>query len=132
MKNLIICGMLICLFSACLEKIDTSKINNTKWELSELPGMTLPANGKATLNFGDSLQVGGKSFCNSYGGKVEVVDNKLAFKNIFGTKMFCEQTDAAERSYLSALNQVNGAKIDNDMLYLLSDNKTLLVFKKTN
>jgi len=132
MKNLFICGMLICLFSACLEKIDTSKLKNTNWELSSLPEMELPTNAKATLNFGDSLNVTGKSFCNNYGGKVELIDNKVAFKNIFGTKMLCMQNDAAERAYLSALNQVNGAKLENDQLHLLTDGKTVLVFKRAN
>jgi len=130
MKNLLICGLIVCLFSSCLEKIDQKKLANTKWELTELPGLTLPASAKATLNFGDSLRISGKSFCNSYGGQAEIVDNKITLKNIFGTKMFCQETNAAESAYLQALNQVNGAKIENNELHLLNGNQKLIVFRK--
>jgi len=132
MKNLFFLGLIVCFLSSCIEKIDTKALTNTKWELSELPGTTLPTTAKATLNIADSLKIGGKSFCNSYGGRGEVKDNKLALKNIFGTKMFCEDTDAAERAYLQALNQVDNAKIVDGKLHLLAAGKTLLVFTKVN
>ncbi|ARS38564.1 hypothetical protein CA265_02255 [Sphingobacteriaceae bacterium GW460-11-11-14-LB5] len=132
MKHLIFCGMLILLLSSCKEKLDPASFTNTKWELSELPGLTLPTAAKATLNFADSLRISGKSFCNNYGGQGEIADNKITVKNVFGTKMFCQETDAAERAYLHALNQVNSAKITDNKLYLLNGDKTLLVFTKTN
>lgn len=132
MKNLIFIGLVLLLFSSCKEKIDPAKFTNTHWELTELPGLTLPAAAKATLNFADSLKLSGKSFCNSYGGQAEVADNKISVKNVFSTKMFCQETDAAERAYLHALNQVNGAKVTDNKLYLLNGDKTLLVFTKTN
>lgn len=130
MKNLLICCLVVCLFSACLEKFDQNKLTQTKWELTELPGLTLPTTAKATLNFGDSLKVTGKSFCNNYGGKAEVVDNKIMLKNLFSTKMFCQETDAAERAYLQAINQVNAAKIENNQLTLSNGTQKLLVFRK--
>lgn len=132
MKNLIFIGLVLLLFSSCKEKIDPSKFTNTQWELTELPGLTLPAAAKATLNFADSLKLSGKSFCNNYGGRAEIADNKISLKNVFGTKMFCQETDAAERAYLHALNQVNSAKLTDNKLYLLNGDKTLLVFTKTN
>ncbi|WP_162799976.1 META domain-containing protein [Pedobacter jeongneungensis] len=132
MKQLIFCGMLLFLLSSCKEKLDPASFTNTKWELTELPGLTLPASAKATLNFADSLKISGKSFCNSYGGQAEITDNKITVKNVFGTRMFCQETDAAERSYLHSLNQVNGAKVKENKLYLLNGDKTLLVFTKTN
>ncbi|WP_293311847.1 META domain-containing protein [Pedobacter sp. UBA5917] len=132
MKKLILCAVLLFLLGSCKEKLDPASFTNTKWELTELPGLTLPASAKATLNFADSLKISGKSFCNGYGGRAEIADNKITVKNVFGTKMFCQETDAAERSYLHALNQVNGAKLTDNKLYLLNGDKTLLVFTKTN
>ncbi|WP_145856320.1 META domain-containing protein [Pedobacter suwonensis] len=132
MKNLIYCGILILLLSSCKEKLDPAKFTNTKWELISLPGLTLPSNAKATLNFADSLKFSGKSFCNSYGGQGEITDHKINVKNVFSTKMFCQETEAAERAYLHALNQVNNAKIADDKLQLLNGDKTLMVFTKTN
>lgn len=132
MKNLIYCGILILLLSSCKEKLDPASFTNTKWELTSLPGVTLPSTAKATLNFADSLKISGKSFCNNYGGQAEIADQKITVKNVFGTKMFCQETDAAERAYLHALNQVNGAKIADNKLQLLNGDKTLMVFTKTN
>lgn len=132
MKQLFIFGLLICLFSSCLEKINPDELKNTKWELTELPGLTLPTTAKATLNFADSLKVTGKSFCNNYGGQAEIADNKIIVKNVFGTRMFCQETDAAERFYLQTLNQVNAAKIADGKLILLNGDKTILIFKKSN
>nr|WP_315422640.1 META domain-containing protein [uncultured Pedobacter sp.] len=132
MKHLIYCGMLILLLSSCKEKLDPASFTNTKWELTELPGLTLPSTAKATLNFADSLKISGKSFCNNYGGQGEIADHKITVKNVFSTKMFCQETDAAERAYLHALNQVNNAKIADNKLYLLNGDKTLMVFSKTN
>ncbi|WP_293789387.1 META domain-containing protein [uncultured Pedobacter sp.] len=132
MKNLIYCGILILFLSACKEKLDPSSFTNNKWELTSLPGLTLPSTAKATLNFADSLKISGKSFCNSYGGQAAITDNKITVKNVFSTKMFCQGTDAAERAYLHALNQVNSAKITDNKLHLLNGDKTLMVFTKTN
>lgn len=130
MKNLFVYGIIICLFSSCLENNDPKKLTNTKWELIELPGLTLPATTKATLFFADSLKISGKSFCNSYGGKVEVKDQKIVLKDIISTRMFCQETDAAERAYVQAINQVTDAKINENELQLLNGDKKLLVFKK--
>jgi heat shock protein HslJ len=132
MKNLIYCGILILLFSSCKEKLDPESFTNTKWELTTLPGLTLPSTAKATLNFADSLKISGKSFCNNYGGQAEIADRTITVKNVFSTKMFCQETDAAERAYLHALNQVNGAKIADNKLHLLNGDKTIMVFTKTN
>ncbi|MBC7418900.1 MAG: META domain-containing protein [Pedobacter sp.] len=65
------------------------QLKNTKWELTSLPGNMLPTAVKATLNFGDSLKVNGKSFCNSYGGQAELMNGKFELKNVFSTKMYC-------------------------------------------
>ena len=46
--------------------------------------------------------------------------------------MFCQETDAAERAYVQAINQVNQAKVTDGKLTLLNDEKVLLVFKKAD
>lgn len=132
MKNLLISFIITCLFSSCLEKINPETLSNTHWELTDLVGKTLPQSAKATLNFGDSLKVNGKSFCNNYGGQVEISKDKVSLKNIFGTKMFCQETSAKEQAFLSALNETNKAKITDNKLYLLNGDQTLLIFTKVN
>ena len=132
MKNLLICGLLICLLSSCLEKLDPDTLKNTKWELTELKGKMLPVSAKATLNFNDSLRVSGKSFCNNYGGQAEITADKASLKNIFGTKMFCQETAAEENAFLSALSETNNAKMAGEKLELLKGEQVLLVFTKVN
>lgn len=132
MKNTIILALIVCLFSSCLEKIDPKSLTNTKWELTELAGKTLPTSAKATLNFADSLKISGKSFCNNYGGQAEIVNNKVSLKNVFSTKMFCQETASEENAYLNALNETNSAKMVDGKLHLLKGEETLLVFTKVN
>lgn len=132
MKYTFLLAMIVCLFSSCLEKFDANQLNNTHWVLKELKGTTLPTESKATLNFAEGLKVSGKSFCNNYGGIATVTDGKIALKNLFSTKMMCMNTDAAERAYLGAINQVNSAKIENNELILSKDKETLLIFEKSN
>ncbi|MCX2575545.1 META domain-containing protein [Pedobacter sandarakinus] len=132
MKNVFFCLLIISLLSSCLEKFNPKDIENTRWELKELPGLKLPENTKATLNFGDSLKLSGKSFCNSYGGQAVADKESITLKNIYGTKMFCQDSDAAERAYLQAMNQVNMAKVSGDELQLFHGTKKLLVFNRVN
>ncbi|MFC4212728.1 META domain-containing protein [Pedobacter lithocola] len=132
MKNTIILGLIICCFTSCLEKINPASLTNTKWELSELTGKKLPISAKATLNFGDSLKVTGKSFCNNYGGEAEIVDDKVIVKNVYGTRMMCQGTDSEERAFLNALKETDHAKMTDGKLQLLKGEQTLLVFTKVN
>jgi heat shock protein HslJ len=46
--------------------------------------------------------------------------------------MFCQETATAENTYLTALNQVNAAKLNGGKLQLLNGDKTLLVFTQSN
>lgn len=132
MKNLLICSVLLCFLSSCLEKLNPESLKNTKWELTEMTGKTLPSSVKATLNFNDSLRVSGKSFCNSYGGELDLKGEETRLKNVYSTKMFCEQTASAENDFLKALNETDQAKIVNGKLQLLKGDQTLLIFNKIN
>ncbi|KQR70746.1 META domain-containing protein [Pedobacter sp. Leaf176] len=130
MKNLLICGILLCFLSSCFDKFTPETLKNTKWELTEMTGKTLPTSAKATLNFNDSLRVSGKSFCNSYGGELDLKDDQTKLKNVYSTKMFCEATASAENTFLTALNETDHAKIVNGKLQLLKGGQTILIFSK--
>lgn len=132
MRHIIILAIIVCFFSSCLEKIDPKSLTNTNWQLSELTGKTLPPNAKATLNFAEDLKFSGKSFCNNYGGQAVIVNNKVSLKNVFGTKMFCQETASEENAFLSALNETTSAKMVDGKLHLLKGEETILVFAKVN
>ncbi|PST84080.1 hypothetical protein C7T94_04915 [Pedobacter yulinensis] len=131
MKNYLYVLFLACLLGSCLEKVDLASLNGSKWELTELPGKTLPANGKGTLNI-DGNKIGGKAFCNGFGGSVEVTGNKIRIGEIISTKMFCEQLSEFEQAYISALERANTVKMEGAKLVLSDDGQKLLVFSKTN
>ena len=140
MRNLLIFGLVICLGSACSDKMNSNKsgitnasqLANTKWELTKLTGSTLTTEAKATLQFTDSLTISGKSFCNSYGGQAMMKEGKLAFDKVFSTKMYCQDVADAENAYLKALNESTAAQIKNSTLILSNGAKELLVFKKVD
>ena len=140
MRNLLIFGFIICLASACSDKmnpnksdtVNASQLANTKWELIKLGGLKLPVEAKATLQFTDSLIISGKSFCNNYGGQAMVNDGKLAFDKVFSTKMFCQDVADAENTYLKALNEATMAQVKNSTLVLSNGAKELLVYKKVD
>jgi len=132
MRHIIILGIIICLFSSCLEKIDPKSLTNTNWQLTELTGKTLPANAMATLNFAEDLKFSGKSFCNNYGGQAVIENKKVSLKNVFGTKMFCQETASEENAFLSALNETTSAKMVDGKLHLLKGEETILIFTKIN
>ncbi|MDQ7948556.1 MAG: META domain-containing protein, partial [Pedobacter sp.] len=89
MKKVILVSIVILGLLGCSKKLDIATLANTKWTLSEWPGKELPANAEATLNFGADSGIGGKSFCNTFGGKGVMTGDQVKFEQIFGTKMFC-------------------------------------------
>lgn len=132
MKNILFALVLILGLSSCAKDLDTAIKTNSKWILTEWPGKSLPTSAQATLNINDGNKIGGKSFCNSYGGTASFNGNALQFSQIFGTKMYCNEIADAEVKFLSDLEAVNSGKVDGDKLSLLKDGVVVMVFSKTD
>lgn len=109
----------------------STNVAGTKWTLTEWPGQTLPAKEKATLNFGADQQIGGKSFCNTFGGRSTINGNQIKIEEIFGTMMFCENVAKAENAYTDGLKAINTFRIVEGKLQLLKDGQVMMVFSKT-
>lgn len=130
MKRLFLGLILVIALQACSKKVTTGSVASTKWTLSEWTGQTLPSKEKATLNFGADNQIGGRSFCNTFGGKTTITGNTIKIEEIFGTMMFCESVAQAEKNYTDGLKEVNSFKIVDGKLQLLKDDKVMMVFTK--
>jgi heat shock protein HslJ len=130
MKKVILLLIVTLAMQACSKRLDSASLVNTKWELSEWPGRTLPVGGQATLNFDADNKIGGKSFCNSYGGNSAISDNTVKFEQIFSTKMFCSEFSAAETNYHADLLTINSLKMEGSKLQLLKDGQVVMVFVK--
>lgn len=131
MKRIIIALFVIVALQACTKDLSLIKEKDTKWELTRWPGKTLPTTAKATLNVSGGNKIGGKSFCNSYGGNAVINGNAVQFSNIFGTKMYCEAVGKAENQYYSDLQKVTAGKVSGNRLYLYQNETLVMVFVKT-
>jgi len=131
MKKIMIALLVVLALQACTKDLKLITEKDTKWELSEWPGKTLPTAAKATLNISGGNKIGGKSFCNSYGGNAVINGNAIQFSKIFGTKMYCEAVGDAENKYYADLEKVTAGKVSGNKLYLYKDETLLLVFSKT-
>jgi heat shock protein HslJ len=64
-------------------------------------------------------QVGGSAACNSYGGRLAVVDGRFSIDDVMSTAMGCDaQLMAAEAAYLGALELVDAIEVEDDELVL--------------
>ncbi len=130
MKKLLLTLMIAIALQACSSKLDLNAINNSKWVLSEWPGRTLPVNAQATLNFDAERKIGGKSFCNSYGGMSTITSESAKFEQIFSTKMFCSEFSDAENKFQADLLTINSIKVEGNKLKLLKDGQLVMAFDK--
>lgn len=130
MKKIIFALFVVFALQACTKDLTLIKQKDTKWELTRWPGKTLPAKAKATLNITNGSKIGGKSFCNSYGGNAVINGNAIQFSKIFGTQMYCEPFAKAEHAYYADLEKVTAGKVSGNRLYLYQNETLLLVFTR--
>lgn len=130
MKKLMMIFLVVFTLQACTKDLSLIKQQDTKWELAQWPGKTLPTTAKATLNITGGNKIGGKSFCNTYGGSAVINGNAIQFSKIFGTQMYCEPVGDAERKYYADLEKVTAGKVSGSKLYLYQNETLLLVFSR--
>ena len=130
MKRIIIILLAFVTLQSCTKDLSNLKQGDTRWELARWPGKTLPTAAKATLNISEGNKIGGKSFCNSYGGSAVINGNAIQFSKIFGTKMYCEAVGDAENKYYADLEKVTAGNISGNRLYLYQNETLLMVFTK--
>lgn len=130
MKRIIIALFVVFALQACTKNLSSVKQKDTKWELTRWPNKTLPTSAKATLNISGGNKIGGKSFCNTYGGNAVINGNAIQFSKIFGTKMYCEAVGKEENQYYADLEKVTAGKVSGNRLFLYQNETLLMVFKK--
>jgi len=130
MKNIFFAFLFLIGLSSCSKDLDMAVKTNSKWVLSEWPGKLLPATAQATLNINGGNKIGGKSFCNSYGGNASFNGNAIQFSQLFSTKMYCNEVADAETKFIADLETVNSGKVDGGKLWLMKDGKVVMVFSK--
>lgn len=80
---------------------------------------------------GEDNSVSGNSGCNQFFGNFTVDGEKLSFKDMGQTKMYCEKYMEVERSFNNHLGLVRQYSFDGDMILLENEaGETLLKLKK--
>lgn len=91
-------------------------LDGSQWNVIELDGEPVTGDAVGTLDFEDG-RVGGKSFCNSFGGTYEIDGDALILGELMQTLMACEDM-TLETAYTAALNEVATYRIDGGTLIL--------------
>lgn len=132
MKRLIFALSAVALFlSSCSKTLQTSvQKSDTKWVLTRWAKHVLPTKAVATLNITNGNKIGGKSFCNTYGGNVTINGNALKIGHIMATKMYCNDVGEAENKFLFDLQHVNAGTISGGRLRLMKEGEVIMVFSK--
>lgn len=109
----------------------SSPLYNTKWLLKKIhdSGNNEIVNTKAFIRFDkEKGSAGGNGSCNSFGSSAIINGNDVSFKNIFSTKMYCEQVQQIENKFLGSLGKVTRFEIKGKSLFLYNDKDQLLEF----
>jgi heat shock protein HslJ len=135
MKWLFACIGIALIATSCKTAKETVKATlplfDTKWSLKKIyeKDNEEVVNTKAFIRFDkEKNSAGGNGSCNSFGSTASVNGNEVIFKNIFSTKMYCEQVQLIENSYFGKLEKVNRFEIKDKTLVLYHDKEKLLEF----
>jgi heat shock protein HslJ len=103
----------------------------TRWSLKKIyTGNAIQAvETKAFIRFDkEKGSAGGNGSCNSFGSNFSINNDVVSFKNIFSTKMYCEQVQEIENKYFKQLGNTNRFEIKDSALVLYHDKEKLLEF----
>lgn len=78
----------------------------------------------------NELRFSGNGGCNSINGKLESKGDYIKFGPVISTRMMCPGNYESE--FLTALNNSESFKIENNRLYLMQNGKAVMVLKKTD
>jgi heat shock protein HslJ len=108
-------------------------ISGQKWFLTTLyrsDGFTQLLDRQVHISIQtDKNAAGGNAGCNSYGASVSVDSSTINFRNIFSTKMYCEEMQETENDYLANLRQVTRYEIKGKKLLMYAGDRLLLEFE---
>lgn len=126
-------GLLMFLSAFIMKKehLPEQSLYETKWSLKKIHTKQGPeeVNTKAFIKLNQQKQsAGGNGSCNTFGSSITVSGNKISFKNIFSTKMYCDGVQQVEDKFFQQLNKINRFKIKDKTLWLLRDDEVLLEF----
>ena len=95
----------------------------------DTPGKDLVPGRRPTIRF-DTVppRVGGRSFCNAYGGPYELRGDSLRIGEIISTAVGCDGTDSLETLFSRALRETRRFEVDSLTLVLIAGDGSRAIF----
>lgn len=136
MKLLSIISAGILLFTtSCSSSKATMKTSTplyeTKWSLQKIhtDAGIQEVQTKAFIKFDEAKNsAGGNGSCNGFGSTTTISGNTITIKNIFSTKMYCQDVQKTEDAFFKRLEKITRFEIKGNTLLLYSDKDLLLEF----
>ena len=92
-------------------------------------GRDLVPGRRPTITFtADPLTLGGRSFCNGYGGPFTIYGDSLRIFQIMSSAVGCDHPDSLETRFFRGLRETRRFEIDSTSLVLIGDGGPLLTF----
>ena len=120
---------------SCKPAKETTNTNiplyNTKWSLKKIytGDQSQKIATKAFLRFDkEKGSAGGNGSCNGFGSNFTIDNDSVSFKNIFSTKMYCQDVQQIENKYFKQLGIANRFEIKDSTMILYHDKQKLLEF----
>ncbi len=98
-------------------------LTGTEWILTELGGIAVVPNSKASLSFLEAGRAAGNAFCNRFTGAVTMAGNAIKFGQMASTRMACADAavSAQENQYLKLLAAANRYEVKDNSLLIYVD-----------
>lgn len=109
----------LCIGCSSTGTVTSEQLKYTKWQLSRVDGLVIPASYSASLSFIEALQVNGFAGCNKFFGEGQLDDNHLTVNKLGMTRKSCgDELDEFELQFLNALKQGVPLQIQDQQLVL--------------
>ena len=109
----------LCIGCSSTGTVTSEQLKYTKWQLSRVDGLAIPASYSASLSFIEALQVNGFAGCNKFFGEGQLNDNHLTVNKLGMTRKSCgDKLDEFELQFLNALKQGVPLQIQDQQLVL--------------
>ena len=115
-------------------KQETMMLHNI-WMLEEINGQAIAGfEQRPSLEiYVEEARVVGFSGCNSFQGSLDSISaSALIFGPMASTRKFCAETADLETNYMKAMGEVKSWEITGNRLFLLSEDKEVLEFGRTD
>ncbi|MGO2011173.1 MAG: META domain-containing protein [Pseudoalteromonas sp.] len=109
----------LCIGCSSTGTVTNEQLKYTKWQLSRVDGLVIPASYSASLSFIEALQVNGFAGCNKFFGEGSLDESHLTVNKLGMTRKSCgESLDEFEQQLLDTLKQGAPLQIQGQQLVL--------------